>query len=285
MSNKNLIKKEIWVEMLGLWPFFEAPTRPSKLDLKIWERELGQQLHEKRKINVLILGATPEIRDLFAKHHVAVNLIDVSPNMVNGLAKLMKYKKRRKEEVFIDNWLNIKKIFPANRFDLVLGHSFLNNIPWKFYPNLLRAIRMVLKKDGHLLIVTPTLGNFKKISVGGVVRLYQKNPNFFKSFANRWHILDVLKRLDYNPRTKQVFFGKVKARLVTEIARQNLPPGIINKIWTFGASNLVDNYVGTHPPFNEVLSVIKKYFIIDGVIYDKPIGYRAHPNFVLKPKK
>jgi hypothetical protein len=285
MAKKHLIKKEAWVEMLNKWPSFAPPARPSKFDLKIWEQKIKEKIGHGKVVRALVLGATPEIRDLLAKYHMKTTLMDVNSGMVRGLAKLMKYKRQRKETTVINNWLNIKNIFSVNYFDFVIGHSFLNNIPWKFYSKLLFGIKSVLKKDGYLLTVFPVLEPLKRLSADQVVSLYLKQPKFFNNFSNRWYILDVLKQLDYNPKTRQVFFGKAKNRLIKAIAQKNLPSSTIDLIWTFGRASVVDGYVGTHPPLKEIVPIIKKYFVIEKIGRGPHISYQAHPNLVLIPKK
>lgn len=282
MARKHLIKKEKWVEYLELWPFWGPPARPGSFDLKVWEKYVDKLKKENKNIRALVLGATPEIRDLLAERYISTVVLDVNAGMVNGLGKLMKYKKRKKERIIINNWLNVSKLFPKNHFDLVMGHSVFNNLPWNLYPKLAQGIKKVLNKDGYFLIVSPITRLEDIISPKEIVSLYRKKPQFFKSFTNRWWVMDVLKCWDYNRKTRQYFMGKIKKRLIKEIERQGLPEKTIKDIWFFASSNVIDNYVGTHPLLKEVTGVFKKYFKIEKMSFSPLKGLKCHPNFVLR---
>ena len=133
-------------------------------------------------------------------------------------------------------------------------------------------------------MVSPVLGQAKKISAKQIVLMYQRKPAHFKDFANRWYVVDILKKLDYNKRTRQIFLAKVKQRLIKEIKKQKLPKEVINDIWVCSSSDVFDNYITTHPPLRELLSVLKRYFEIKEVCFNPLQKYKAGPNFVLKPR-
>lgn len=284
MTKKHLIKKERWVAYLELWPFWGPPARPNSFDLKIWERYIDKLKKENKNVKALVLGATPEIRDLLAKYHIPTTVLDVNAGMVRGLGRLMKYKKRKKERIIINNWLNVSKLFPKNHFDLIMGHDVFNNLPWSFYSRLAQGIKKVLKKDGYFLLVSPITRLEDRISPREIVSLYKRKPQFFKSFTNRWWVMDVLKCWDYNKRTRQYFMAKIKKRLIKEIKKQGLPKKTIEDIWFFASSNVIDDYVGTHPLLKDVTNVFKKHFRIEKTFFNPLKGLKCHPNFVLRKK-
>lgn len=39
------------------------------------------------------------------------------------------------------------------------------------------------------------------------------------------------------------------------------------------------------PPLKDLLSVFKKHFKIEKMVYSSDLGVKAHPNFVLRPIK
>lgn len=274
-------KEERW--WYNVWKKVEPPFCPSKGEVKFYENAVKKILGRKNP-KVLVLGATPEIRDLLAKHRISTVVLDVNAGMVNGLAKLMKYEKRRKEKVIINNWLNVSKLFPKDHFDLIMGHDVFNNLPWGSYQKLAQGIKKVLKKEGYVLIVSPITRLEDIVSPEEIISLYKKKPRFFKSFTNRWWVMDVLKCWDYNKKTRQYFMGKIKKRLTKEIKRQGLPEKTIENIWFFASSNVIDNYVGTHPLFKDVKNVFKKYFKIEKISFNPLKGLKCHPNFVLRKK-
>ncbi len=285
MAKKGLINGKEWVDYLKFWSIMAPPARPSSFDIKIWETYIKKILRQKRDIKALVFGATPEIRDLLAKYKIFTTLLDVNPAMIKGLMKFMKYKKQRNEKVIIDNWLKIRELFSENSFDIVMGHDFFNNIPWSSHNKLASSIKWVLKKDGYGLIVSPILRKTKNLSSEHFVTLYKKNPKYFKEFCHRWYVVDVLKKLDYNKRTRQFFIKKIKERLIKEAEKQGLSEKDINQMWVFKTFNIADNYIGVHPPLKDLLNVFKKYFKIEKMSYWSKQGNKSHFNFVLRPKK
>ncbi|MFA6392438.1 MAG: hypothetical protein WCW66_06935 [Patescibacteria group bacterium] len=282
---KKIFKKKNWVEVLKIWPTVASPCRPSPFDLKIWEKKIQEILRQNKQPKALVFGSTPEIRDLLAKYRISTTILDINPGMVKGLLKLMKYKKQRKEKIIINNWLNINKLFPTGSFDLVLGHCFFNNLPWRLHLKLAKSIHPSLKKDGYLLIVSPILDKEKPLSPKQIISMYRQNPRYFEQFANRWYFsVERLKKLDYNKKTKQIFFSKIKTRLIKEIKKQKLPTEIINKIWPFGVSDVMNNYVTAHPPLKNLVKILKNYFKVEKISFSPLSSGRCCPNFVLKNK-
>ncbi|MFC1753590.1 class I SAM-dependent methyltransferase [Thermoproteota archaeon] len=140
----NIEQSTIWKEYIEHWEIFASPGRPSEGDVAILERWL-KKINAKR---VLILGSTPELRDLVKKLGCEVYCMDMQLEMLMGMEHFMKSK--NKDEVWIKgDWLEspLKDDF----FDAILGDLVLVNIPYKDKPRFLKQITRMLKKDGYWL--------------------------------------------------------------------------------------------------------------------------------------
>ena len=88
MKNKLL---EPWKELAGRWKkYYTPPGQPSKDDQKTYLKYIKEVLKNKKEPKVLILGATPELRDLLAKTRAEVTIIDILMEMISAMSQLTK---------------------------------------------------------------------------------------------------------------------------------------------------------------------------------------------------
>jgi len=90
MSKRGLTGAKAWKSVAELWPDLKPPLRPSVGEIKIYEKFLKQVLPQIKSKQVLLFGATPEIRDLLAKYKFHLTLIDINPEMIKATTKILK---------------------------------------------------------------------------------------------------------------------------------------------------------------------------------------------------
>lgn len=131
--------------------FVNSPWRPSGQDIENYKKGI-QSLKQKgnAKIRSLILGATPELRDLAATPEGEVTVADYSLNMLRQMAKLTKLADKRKEKWILADW---RKLFLSgeNSFELILGDLILRLIPHKEQSILLKKIADSLTPQGFFI--------------------------------------------------------------------------------------------------------------------------------------
>ena len=108
----------------NVWPQISWPWRPSPQDLQFWSKYLRKIKTKNRR--GIILGSTPEIRDLLARNKIETILLDRNPEMPKAMGIFMKTKGYKTKYVYGD-WQRVDEYFPENYFDVVLGHAALNN--------------------------------------------------------------------------------------------------------------------------------------------------------------
>ena len=107
---------EIWARGARKWPSTTSPWRPSPGDIAIYRRLLSEKAAGGR---VVILGTTPELRDLLAELGAAPLLVDMSPDMYRTTSSLL-CKADPSQETWIEaDWCEAR--LPENSFDLVIG--------------------------------------------------------------------------------------------------------------------------------------------------------------------
>lgn len=105
----------------------------------------------KKNLKVLVLGATPEIRDLAIELGAECTAVDISRNVLESLTKAMKYKDDKKNKFVCDDWFNMCSIFPKNSFDMILGDCSFNNVPFLRCGEMFQICKNLLKKDGCII--------------------------------------------------------------------------------------------------------------------------------------
>lgn len=135
-----------WNEITSAgWQTFSSPWRPSVLEVSVYKKFIDKI----KPHSVLLLGSTPEIRDILATLEKKVVVSDFSLHMIQQMGELMKISKRF--EVWqVENWLNM--VSSENMYDLVIGDLTLRLIDFNKQEKLLKIIYKVLKKNGSCIL-------------------------------------------------------------------------------------------------------------------------------------
>lgn len=135
------------------WQMYVEPSRPDRRDIYYYNQLVKIALGKKREARVVILGATPEIRDMLYKyyltHKIKVICVDMMPEMYQAMTELVTLKIPNEKFIHSD-WLKMK--FPKNSIDLFIGDLVIGNLPTKENRiKFLEIINRFLKKDGYFI--------------------------------------------------------------------------------------------------------------------------------------
>ncbi len=133
-----------WERQIDSWDQMISPIRPSKGDCKIYQDYLGRKEGTER---VLILGSTPEIRDLVAQFPKSkIYVADFSHQMISGMLKFTRHANPAREIWIKDDWLSL--FLPERSFDVIIGDLVLQQISPENEKVFLKKVSSLLKKDG-----------------------------------------------------------------------------------------------------------------------------------------
>lgn len=152
----------------------EAVSAPRKKDLLIYEKYLRQSIKGVKTPRVLILGATPELRDLALKYHCETISTDISWSMIVSLTEVMEHQGDPLDRPMLYDWLDLDKIFKPCTFDAILADASINNISPKYHNRILNTLRNLLKKHKSLIMRHGVLDSSYK---GDVLELLQSAYN------------------------------------------------------------------------------------------------------------
>ena len=127
------------------WKFTKPPGHPSPSELKIYEGYI-RWAKKRPDARALILGSTPEIRDLCAKHKLPVTCVDYHNENFYILRTLMK--RKGNEELVNQDWRKMKLV---EKYDLIMGDVALQMIPLKDNQKILLRLQNALKFSGFLV--------------------------------------------------------------------------------------------------------------------------------------
>lgn len=205
-----------WIHLSNTWgKYITPPSRPCKTTLRIYDKAIKKlKIGEDRDIKALILGATPELRELCLENNFKVTVCDINPDMVKAMSSLIE-KNSGQEKILITDWL--KMSFPQNSFNLIMGDASFNQIlEVKKLKKLLGNLRKILKPDGIILFrevirISPKplikgeawVRWFKKYLAGGISKMdlysiykYQSDTNKYSKSPDLIDWPPVLRKLE-----------------------------------------------------------------------------------------
>lgn len=179
----------IWGKNAKSWLSTGSPWRPSVGDIRAY-RVIAES---KLSGNVLVLGSTPELRDLISDFGTKPVLVDVSYPMLQKMS-LQTKRARQENEIWIkSDWCEVPLV--ENYFDLVIGDMVFWVLSVSSQVNLLDKISKLLKPDGLFV------ARFRLLNTS---RSMQDAPDIIK---------DGLKRLDENSEKSRLIKGAMMSDL------------------------------------------------------------------------
>ncbi len=253
-------------DIVGRWKIYASPARPSKGECRLIQTFIG---HRKKRPRILILGSTPEYRDLAHNLHAEVTCVDIGLEMLMGMADLMKHKNKVGQEIWLkSDWL----VMPVaeNYYDFVLGDLVINNLPLNLQSKFFAKIKSLLKPGGYFItrdwwpptIKEPVGSIVDKILASGINKrsmniftweLMNGAYNFTKKIARTADMYQALKKI-----WRQEKDLSRKKRIAT-LLKQTLYHYPVGKVWWV-------------KPRRETEREIRRYFAIK----DTKFGY-DHP--------
>ncbi|MFA7209203.1 MAG: class I SAM-dependent methyltransferase [Parcubacteria group bacterium] len=169
-----------WPKLAIKWKGITDPVRPSEDNLGVYDKLLRTSLKGIKKPRILVLGSTPEMRDLAHRYDAEVTIVDINIEMMLAMSELMEHKSDIEKEIWVKSgWDNVP--LAGNYFDAILGDAVSSNMPWEKSKLWMAHMAELLKKGGVFIERTYIhTGNkntevlidklFKRISAEGMVK-------------------------------------------------------------------------------------------------------------------
>lgn len=284
MKKSNYFGKKYWLNLAKKWQLVKPPIRPSKEDLKIYEKLLKKN---KIRNNILILGATPELRELALKYGKQIVVCDINLNMILAMTELMRHK--NKKEIWIKaDWVSVP--LKHNHFDAILGDVINTNVGWEKINIFHKHLANILKPKG-IFVTRSFFATSKeraiKIFEAIIKNITKKKKPTLKDLA---HLKIALEILSYNPRKKIVTIGPKFYQKIynTYIKKYKVSPKkrklILSRLLKLYSLSKIDKSWRA-PTENEDDKLLKRYFKIAEKIYSPdPFFKNLWPIYCLRKK-
>ncbi|MFH1126790.1 MAG: class I SAM-dependent methyltransferase [archaeon] len=146
MPDDKKTTSEPWKKIADMWDtYFAPPSRVSKNEAAKYSEWLGRLNSEKKPMQALILGATPEIRDALKEHGYRTTVLDINLEMILAMDTLMS-QPRGSDIIVKSDWLD--NPLQSGYYDIILGDAVLPNIRWHERKTLLTEVKRLLKPGG-----------------------------------------------------------------------------------------------------------------------------------------
>ena len=186
-----------WNNYLALtWDKYLPPIRPFPEELDIIKKYISVFIDENlRKPDVLVLGSTPEFRDILFEYEIMPVVVDFSKDNYEGMSALVR---NRGKEVFIkSDWMEMEKCIGQNKFDFILSEAAFNVVSRDLAKKLYEICFGLLKDKGIMLIKEWIRFSNEKIELGKMLAEYRKSINS-RGFYSHLCIPLILHFYDYN---------------------------------------------------------------------------------------
>lgn len=178
----------------------KPPVRPSAADLKIYDQFLRDAVRNQKTAKILVLGATPELRDLAAKYTEEVTVMDANLEMILAMTKLMR--KKNPSEIWLKaNWLSMP--LALDYYDVILGDGVVNNVAWSEVNIFWKHLAQILKPEGkfitRILFYVPPKISFR--IAGEIMEQMRKRKGPNAADCAQMHIAAQLLSFDFKTKT------------------------------------------------------------------------------------
>lgn len=246
---KGMAKSENFIEhFVKRFQQIKPPLRPSEMDSEFYEKFARKFAN--KGADMLILGATPELRDIALKNNILPVSCDLEDNIFEAMTRLMKTS--GKEEFIHSNWLDLKE---DRKFDLIMGDGSLNMLPADYAEVFMKKIYNLLKNNGffvHRFGITNekmTLNHFKTAMQQYRKEKRKKRGKALPIFSYVFMLAESLRNNYYPDLTSYDLFQQILFKDMLDEEKEEIEPFLIkNKSY--------------HPKIKELHYIVTKYFEI-----------------------
>lgn len=158
----------------------------------------------RRHPRVLVLGATPELRDMAITVGAECLAVDWSFKTMAAMQGAMRHADDPRNLMMVCDWTKIAEYLDDDKFDAIMGDASFNNVPFESQTKMMRACRELLKPGGRLIFRHGVYVPGTHITYAEWQRGY--NARRFHWLSVAWPLCHVMGRA-YNPKTGVLKWG------------------------------------------------------------------------------
>lgn len=258
----NFLQKNYWNKQSGQYDFHFEPFRPDGKTILQYKEFIDSK---KNKSRILLLGSTPELRDLLADYYPQSKIFinDFSWRMIVAMIEYLKIADPEKEIWVKSDWL--ENPFPDKYFDVVVGDLLLLQFSPEQEPVFLNKINRILSGGGKFIMrcrfrkKLATDINFETVFENAIEQ--SREPDMERDAT-----LLFWKLVDFSTGDARMVNREKIMSMVERAAASNSHPLFIRvqqkaKCWF---ENDAVRWAWASPFRNDLRSLLTKYFAIEG---------------------
>jgi len=256
------------------WNRHRPPIRPSQVVIDFYAKTLDESITKNNMLETMVLGATPEIRDLILSKNLSPVVVDYSDVNYRTLALLMRQFSTR-ERFINQNWITMSL---DRQFDLIIGDHSLNVISSESITAMLSNLHEHMKKQGLLVVRTWIRPTTQKPDLLGVIEEYRETLQSIYPFYPT--CVGPIQTCFYDDKNNSMKLAEMSSRL-RKLYEQKI---LTEKEWSSVEILDYDNvtlevYI---PLKQEFIDIVSKSFRVIDVFYPLEPFSKYCPIFVLE---
>jgi hypothetical protein len=262
-----------WKKLAYTWSLLTDGPRPSRQNVRDYEKLMLEVIKGRKNPKVLLLGATPEIRDMIARYpFIELTVADVNREMIDAMSHIME-RKAKNEKHIVSDWLELDF---EDHFDVAIADFIKGNLPYDKQFLLYRRISEALKPSGCL--IERIFSNFegvKPLDPDALVRRYSRKEVNRKNVSDLWNTL-IFQTTEAKKATDNIFDAlerNIQLPNIKEYHRKMEEISERGKQWHYGF------------PWRTEKRPILEYFEIEKKLPDDTVLKNWAYIFKLKPRK
>ena len=155
-------------EFAEQWRTIGAPYRMTNNQKQIYGRFMRESAGHIDNPKMIVLGVTPELRELGHKHGYRVTCVDFSQTWINAMDILMG-EEGGKDIIVRCNWFETP--LQRGEYDVVVGDGTMNLLELKNWDRLLEIVQGLLKPAGYFITRT-LVGIGDSVPLGDALKIF-----------------------------------------------------------------------------------------------------------------
>jgi hypothetical protein len=271
-----IMGQEPWNSNLALvWTKMVGPSRPTISELSIYLKYIRSlQSQRKSKLKMLVLGSTPEFRDLGFEENLNVSVVDCNQDYHNTINREIRHKCLiGTETLYSCKWQDIEF---ENCFDIIIGDLVIGNIPPFDLEGFIQKIQNALTIGGLFLGKSfYNDRNYQVVVPEDMVRNYYENYPYhpYSSFAYNLTI--------YALKDNTLVFKNMYDILQKLNQQGILSNETFEKFQNIGWNNEMKFLF--YVPFKDEFEIlVQRYLTIDCIEYANEVYSKYFPLYIIK---
>ena len=151
MITKEETKTATWNNYYAIiWKDIKPPIRPYEDEIRYFKEIIKKKVDTETDVKVLILGSTPELRDIVYSFNLSPTVVDYSIENYEMMGELCRYE--RNDTVVCCDWMDMLYYLSPDSYDIILGEAAFNVIRPDYTEKLFCICNKLLKNHGQLVI-------------------------------------------------------------------------------------------------------------------------------------